>query len=69
VTRSRIVALTPYALRITFDTAARETPARSATSRIVAGPAGRIPVEPIIASSRRPHQNIGPGITGPRGSL
>ena len=34
-TRSRMPGLTPYALRITFDTAARETPASRATSLIV----------------------------------
>ncbi|GGN59557.1 hypothetical protein GCM10010112_14720 [Actinoplanes lobatus] len=34
-TRWRMPGLTPYALRSTFDTAARETPAASATSLIV----------------------------------
>jgi hypothetical protein len=33
----RILSLTPYALRITLDTAARETPASRATSWIVDG--------------------------------
>ena len=36
VTRSRIASLTPYASRITFDTAARDTPAVRATSSMVA---------------------------------
>lgn len=35
VTRLRIAGLTPYASRSTFETAARETPATAATSRIV----------------------------------
>src|ERR1700712_3856058 len=37
-TRSRIAGLTPYALRMTFETAARETPAARATSSMVAAP-------------------------------
>ncbi|GAA4715152.1 hypothetical protein GCM10023198_42970 [Promicromonospora umidemergens] len=36
----RIRSLTPYALRITLETAARETPASRATSWIVDGRAG-----------------------------
>jgi hypothetical protein len=36
-TCARILSLTPYAFRITLDTAARETPASRATSWIVEG--------------------------------